>query len=89
MLGTPKACKPLWAGTTSAFHYDDTSPVAVNGMVYVGSSDTKFYAAPSAGSPSRKPPSSLPNPLQTLGVIDASIMPLSYIRWKGSVFIRG
>lgn len=44
MLGTPKACKPLWAGTTSAFHYDDTSPVAVNGMVYVGSSDTKFYA---------------------------------------------
>ncbi len=42
--GTPKICKPVWTGTTDAFDYNDSSPVVANGVVYVGSSDTKFYA---------------------------------------------
>ena len=42
--GTPKICKPLWTGTTDALDYSDSAPVVANGVVYVGSSDTKFYA---------------------------------------------
>ena len=42
--GTPKTCTPLWAGTTDTLDYNDWSPVVANGVVYLGSSDTTFYA---------------------------------------------
>jgi outer membrane protein assembly factor BamB len=42
--GTPKVCKPVWTAITFDIGYNVSAPVVVNGMVYVGSADTKLYA---------------------------------------------
>ncbi len=45
--GTPKACKPLWAGATGS--EIDSSPAVAYGVVYVGSDDGKLYAFSAGG----------------------------------------
>jgi outer membrane protein assembly factor BamB len=46
--GTPKTCAPLWTATTgSAIGF--SSPAVANGVVYIGSTDTKLYAFDAAG----------------------------------------
>jgi outer membrane protein assembly factor BamB len=46
--GTPKTCSPLWTATTEAGV--ESSPAVANGVVYVGSTDTRLYAFDAAGS---------------------------------------
>ncbi len=40
--GTPKTCKPLWAGATRGLIF--SSPAVANGVVYIGSNDGHLYA---------------------------------------------
>jgi outer membrane protein assembly factor BamB len=49
--GSPKVCAPLWtAATASAGSLFTTSPGVANGIVYVGSNDSKLYAFDATGS---------------------------------------
>lgn len=45
--GTPLTCNPLWTANTDA--YIAASPSVANGVVYVGSQNSKFYAFDAKG----------------------------------------
>jgi len=75
--GTPKTCAPLWAGQTAAPSYL-SSPAVLNGIVYVGASDTGFqtghiYAFSASGTTNCSGTPRTCGPLWTSGSVGAIV----------------
>ena len=87
--GTPKTCVPLWTAGTEAGV--ESSPAVANGVVYIGSTDTRLYAFDAAGSTGCSGTPKTCSPLwiaQTGGIVGSSPAVANGVVYIGSIDTR-
>ena len=87
--GTPKTCVPLWTAGTEAGV--ESSPAVANGVVYIGSTDTRLYAFDAAGSTGCSGTPKTCSPLwiaQTGGIVGSSPAAANGVVYIGSIDTR-